>query len=64
MKFAVGLLLTTFGTFWGTEGVGATWPGGDLALFGVLAFLGLASFAAVRLLRRRRLLLRLGEVRA
>ena len=57
LKFAVGLLLTTFGTFWGTEGVGARWPGGDAALLGILAFLALASLVSVRLLQRRRLLL-------
>jgi uncharacterized membrane protein len=55
LKFGVGLLLTTFGTFWGTEGVGADWPGGDAALLGILAFLGLVSFVSVRLLERRRL---------
>ena len=26
LKFSVGLLLTTFGTFWGAEGAGADWP--------------------------------------
>ncbi len=47
MKFAVGVMLTSFGTFWGAEGAGAHWPGGDAALLviipGLLAFaLGLA----------------------
>src|ERR1700722_12689649 len=28
MKFAVGVMLTSFGTFWGAEGAGAHWPGG------------------------------------
>jgi uncharacterized membrane protein len=51
MKFAVGLMLTTFGIFWSTEGAGAHWPGGDASLPGVLAFVCLASFALVRLLR-------------
>src|SRR5579884_3245805 len=32
MKFAVGVMLTSFGTFWGAEGAGAHWPGGDGAL--------------------------------
>src|SRR5581483_7206963 len=27
MKFAVGVMLTTFGIFWSTEGAGAHWPG-------------------------------------
>lgn len=38
MKFAVGVMLTTFGTFWGAEGAGVHWPGGEFALLGVLAF--------------------------
>jgi uncharacterized membrane protein len=54
IKFAVGLLLTTFGTFWSAEGAHAEWPGGDAALAGILALLALASFIAVRLLRARR----------
>jgi uncharacterized membrane protein len=54
LKFAVGLLLTTFGTFWAAEGAGAEWPGEDAALAGILALFAIASFAAVRLLRRRR----------
>jgi uncharacterized membrane protein len=53
LKFGVGLMLTTFGTFWSAEGAGASWPGDDAALFAILAFLGLASFAAVRALRER-----------
>jgi uncharacterized membrane protein len=53
LKFGVGLMLTTFGTFWSAEGAGASWPGGDAALFAILAFLGFASFAAVRALRER-----------
>ena len=42
LKFAVGVLLTAFGTFWGVEGAGGHWPGSDVALppliAGVLAF--------------------------
>jgi uncharacterized membrane protein len=54
MKFAVGAMLTTFGIFWGAEGAGAHWPGGDVALLGVLAFVILLSVAGVAVLRRRR----------
>jgi uncharacterized membrane protein len=32
MKFAVGVMLTSFGTFWGAEGAGVRWPGNDAAL--------------------------------
>jgi uncharacterized membrane protein len=48
MKFAVGILLTTFGVFWGAEGAGASWPGGDAAL----PLLALAIFAASWLMVR------------
>ena len=65
MKFAVGVMLTTFGVFWSVEGAGADWPGSDAAILGVLGFVILSSFVLVRLLRReRRLRLRTAEVRA
>jgi uncharacterized membrane protein len=54
MKFAVGIMLTSFGSFWATEGAGAHWPGGDASLIGVLALMLAASTLLVALLRRRR----------
>jgi uncharacterized membrane protein len=54
MKFAVGVMLTTFGTFWAAEGAGAHWPGDDASLPAVLAFVIALSFASVALLKRRR----------
>jgi uncharacterized membrane protein len=53
IKFTVGLLLTTFGTFWLVEGLGGDWPGDDLALLGLLALWLAASRVAVAALRRR-----------
>jgi uncharacterized membrane protein len=53
VKFAVGVMLTTFGTFWAAEGAGAHWPGSDAAILGVLAFVIAISAAFVALLRRR-----------
>jgi uncharacterized membrane protein len=54
MKFAVGVMLTSFGVFWGAEGAGAHWPGNDASLpVVVLVILGYA-FALVFGLRRRR----------
>ena len=58
IKFAVGLLLSTFGTFWAVEGLGVfaagsksmEWPGGEAALLGVLAAWCVISWLAVRLL--------------
>jgi uncharacterized membrane protein len=51
MKFAVGVLLTSFGTFWGAEGAGATWPGGDASLPVLVALFAAASWLMVRQLR-------------
>jgi uncharacterized membrane protein len=39
MKFSVGVMLTSFGTFWGAEGAGAHWPGGDAALLVIVPVL-------------------------
>ena len=52
LKFAVGVMLTSFGTFWGAEGAGASWPGGDAALLVIVPALALLSLATVGLLRR------------
>ena len=54
LKFAVGVMLTTFGIFWSTEGAGAQWPGDDASLPVVLAFVILLSASAVATLKRRR----------
>src|SRR5882757_8160538 len=48
----VGVLLTSFGIFWGGEGAGVTWPGADLAIVGIVGVIGLVSFMLTRLLRR------------
>jgi uncharacterized membrane protein len=53
MKFAVGVMLTTFGIFWGGEGAGVKWPGNDASIIGVLAFVLLLSTGLVVLLRQR-----------
>jgi len=64
LKYAVGLLLTSFGVFWGGEGAGVDWPGSDLAIFGIVAFMALVSFALTRSLSRRRTALKPAESRA
>jgi uncharacterized membrane protein len=51
MKFAVGVLLTTFGVFWGAEGAGASWPGGDAALPVLALLVFVTSWLMVRNLR-------------
>jgi len=52
MKFAVGAMLTSFGTFWGAEGAGASWPGADAALLVIIPGVVLASITMVLWLRR------------
>lgn len=52
LKFAVGVLLTSFGTFWGAEGAGARWPGNDAALLAVIAVVLAAALGLAALLRR------------
>ena len=51
MKFAVGVMLTTFGIFWGGEGAGVVWPGAGSGLY-VLAFIVVMALAYVALLRQ------------
>lgn len=51
LKFVVGLILTAFGVFWTGEGIGADWPGADLALLGIFAIFAVFSAIAVRVLR-------------
>ena len=55
IKFAVGLLLTSFGCFWAAEGAGVDWPADEASLVAVIAFFGAVSFVLVRTLRRQRL---------
>jgi uncharacterized membrane protein len=53
LKLVVGMMLTTFGIFWGAEGAGVHWPGSDAAIFGILAFVVLLSAGLIADLRRR-----------
>ncbi len=43
MKFAVGVMLTSFGTFWGAEGAGVEWPGNDAALLVLVPVIALVG---------------------
>ena len=52
MKFAVGLMLSTFGIFFAGEGVNVQWPGEDAAILAILTVLALWSFFLVGALRR------------
>ena len=59
LKYGVGLLLSTFGTYWAVEGIGifragrhsVVWPGGDAAILALLVVWFLLSRASIALLR-------------
>jgi len=56
IKFAVGSMITAFGTFWMLEGIGggaAVWPWGDWSLLGLAAFYALGGLALMALMRKR-----------
>jgi uncharacterized membrane protein len=53
MKFAVGVVLSSFGIFWSGEGAGVRWPGGDAILLAIIPLVFATSLVAVVLLRRR-----------
>ncbi len=50
MKFAVGIMLTSFGIFWGAEGAGVSWPGNDAALLVLVPVVALVSLGYTILL--------------
>ena len=53
LKFGVGVMLTSFGIFWGTEGAGSHWPGGDAALLAIVPATLACALGMVAALRRR-----------
>jgi uncharacterized membrane protein len=53
MKFAVGVMLTAFGIFWGAEGAGVRWPGEDIALLVLIPAVALYALALAALFKRR-----------
>jgi Ca2+/H+ antiporter, TMEM165/GDT1 family len=48
LKFGVGLMLVSFGTFWAGEGIGIAWPGDDLSIVLLLAGYLITALLAVR----------------
>ncbi len=52
IKFAVGLALVTFGTFWGGEGLGLDWVLGDAMLLVLLAFYGAVAAVLAWFMKR------------
>ncbi len=51
MKFAVGVMLSSYGLFFAGEGLGLRWPGGDAILLALAAGVLGVSLLAVRSLR-------------
>ncbi|HAF09715.1 MAG TPA: hypothetical protein DCK98_06495 [Chloroflexi bacterium] len=51
MKFGVGALLSAFGVFWFSEGLGTAWPGDALSILPILGVFLAASWLSVRMLR-------------
>ena len=51
LKFVVGVMLTSFGTFWGGEGLGINWWGQDLFLLVLIAFYLIVAWALITWLR-------------
>ncbi len=47
LKFGVGVMLTSFGTFWSAEGAGVDWPGGEICLVAIIAFVIALSWVLV-----------------
>jgi uncharacterized membrane protein len=58
MKFAVGVMLTSFGTFWGAEGAGVAWPGNDAALLVLVPVIALVAAGYIFWLRGRNTMLK------
>jgi uncharacterized membrane protein len=54
LKFAVGIMLSSFGTFWIGEGYGVEWPGGDASVLGLIAGFLAAALISVGTIRRIR----------
>jgi uncharacterized membrane protein len=52
MKFTVGVMLTSFGIFWGGEGAHARWPGGDAALLAIIPLVALFALWLAATVRR------------
>ncbi|CAB5052546.1 unannotated protein [freshwater metagenome] len=54
MKFIVGVLLTSFGIFWGAEGAGANWPHHDLSLLVIIPSVAALCFLLIEILKARK----------
>ena len=53
LQLIVGILLTSFGTFWSLEGIGVDWPGGDVAIIGLILVYAATALLYITAERRR-----------
>lgn len=66
MKLVVGIMLVSFGTFWGGEGLGLSWPGNDLMIPMLVCIYGAITYLMVKVLttlgqRRQELAAKIGN---
>ena len=52
LKYGVGVILTSLGTFWAAEGMGASWPLDFVSIIGLVVVYFAASRVAIALIRR------------
>jgi len=52
LKYAVGVVLTSLGTFWAAEGMGASWPLDFVSILGLAVIYFAASRLAIAMIRR------------
>ncbi len=52
LKYAVGIILTSVGTFWAAEGMGVSWPLDFVSILGLAALYLVASRVAIMAIRR------------
>lgn len=52
LKYGVGVILTSLGTFWAAEGMGASWPLDFVSILGLVVIYFGASRLAIALIRR------------
>lgn len=53
LQLIVGILLTSFGTFWSLEGIGVEWPGSDAAIIGLILVYATTALLYIGAERRR-----------
>jgi len=55
MKYIVGIMLTSFGIFWASEGAGVVWPKSDGALALIIPAVFLYTLLLIRILSRKKI---------